>query len=697
MLKKILIALAVLVVVFVVAAVALVTLVDVDRFKPQIQQAVADRYGRTLTIDGKLSLSVFPRIAVALPATRLSEPRSTSEAASLASAKVGVALWPLLRGRIIADKVAIDGLAARIERRADGSTSIDDLIGRSTATPQDTAKPPGGPAAMPAFDIGGVELSNAKIVFDDRKSGGTTTIDRLDLRTGRLANQVTTPVSLSLAFVQTKPQASGKVEVKGDVVIDLDTNRHGARGLGTVVHAVVGATTIDAKFDAGEVSGSSLSIPGVAVDATSTEGARKVVARLTTPVKADLSAGTWQFASLAGQVAIEDPQIPSGKARVDLSGTASADTGKENVRADLSAKGEGTSLTAKVAVDGFSTPKIGFDVSADQFDLDRFVASGKAATAKPAAGKAPVGGNEAPLDLSVLKNLNLDGRMALAKLRARGIAASNVGITLKAAGGRLDAAPISADLYGGKLAAKATVHAGATPPANRVELDADLAAISIGPLLRELADKDLLEGRGNVKLALRTGGATAGAMKQALDGKLAVALRDGSIKGINLGETMRNARNLLKVGGNNETRDSDTSKKTDFTEMTMTAAIDDGIARSNDLELKSPLLRIGGEGSANLVASTVDYTVRASIVGTSTGQDGKELEDLRGVTIPVRLTGPFSAPKWQIDWTTAGREALKSRAAAELKERFKTDELRDKAKEKARERVGDALKGLLGR
>jgi AsmA protein len=121
--------------------------------------------------------------------------------------------------------------------------------------------------------------------------------------------------------------------------------------------------------------------------------------------------------------------------------------------------------------------------------------------------------------------------------------------------------------------------------------------------------------------------------------------------------------------------------------------IADGIATSNDLDVKSPLLRLGGEGRADLIASRLEYTVRASIVGTSTGQGGKDLADLRGVTIPVRLTGPFDKLDWQIDWETAGRDALKSRATAELKERLKTDDLEGKA----RERLGDALKGLFKR
>ena len=227
MLKKFLIAIVAVVVIVMVAVIAIVTLVDVDRFKPQIQQAVADRYGRTLAIDGRLSLSVIPRIALALPAATLSEPRSSTEAARLSGAKVSVALLPLLRGEVVADGVAIDGLAARIERRADGSLNIDDLLGRSALQPTraPAQAPPGGATVLPKVDIGSIKLSNAKLVFDDRKAGAkagiVTTVERLNLETGRIANQVTTPVSLALAFDRTEPKAAGELTLKGEAVLDL--------------------------------------------------------------------------------------------------------------------------------------------------------------------------------------------------------------------------------------------------------------------------------------------------------------------------------------------------------------------------------------------------------------------------------------------------------------------------------------------
>jgi AsmA protein len=237
------------------------------------------------------------------------------------------------------------------------------------------------------------------------------------------------------------------------------------------------------------------------------------------------------------------------------------------------------------------------------------------------------------------------------------------------------------------------IRAGATPPANRFDVNADLNGISIGPLLKDVANKDLLEGRGNLKLVLNAAGGTVDAIKRGLDGSAALNLRDGAIKGINLGETIRSTRNLLQGGGKAETKASDAGKKTDFTEMNVSFVIADGIASSNDLDVKSPLLRLGGEGRADLVAGRLDYTVRASVVGTSTGQGGKDLAEVRGVTIPVRLTGPFEQLAWQIDWETAGKEALKSRASAEIKERLKIDDIEGKAKEK----LGESLKGLFKR
>ena len=51
---------------------------------------------------------------------------------------------------------------------------------------------------------------------------------------------------------------------------------------------------------------------------------------------------------------------------------------------------------------------------------------------------------------------------------------------------------------------------------NRFVVKQKLSQISVGPLLRDAASKDLLEGRGDVVLDVTTAGTTVTALKKAL-------------------------------------------------------------------------------------------------------------------------------------------------------------------------------------
>ena len=98
----------------------------------------------------------------------------------------------------------------------------------------------------------------------------------------------------------------------------------------------------------------------------------------------------------------------------------------------------------------------------------------------------------------------------------------------------------------------------------------------------------------------------------------------------------------------------------------------------------SPLLRVTGAGDIDLPREVIDYAVRVSIVGSAEGQGGKTLEDLKGITIPVKITGSFDNPRPKVD------------LASVLKEQA-TGEIKAKAEEKLKEKLGDELGGLLGK
>jgi AsmA protein len=180
-------------------------------------------------------------------------------------------------------------------------------------------------------------------------------------------------------------------------------------------------------------------------------------------------------------------------------------------------------------------------------------------------------------------------------------------------------------------------------------------------------------------------------MKAALDGKVSVSLQDGAIKGINLAEKFRNAKSLLTTGSN-ATQKTDTTQKTDFSSLAVSFDIANGVATSNDLNVMAPLFRIGGAGQVNLISNSLDYLAKAAVVATSTGQGGKTLDSgLNGVTVPVRLYGPFTGVQWELQFKELAKEAAKAKLQPKI------DEKKEELKGKAEEKVRDALKGFLNR
>ena len=335
-------------------------------------------------------------------------------------------------------------------------------------------------------------------------------------------------------------------------------------------------------------------------------------------------------------------------------------------------------LSLKGDVEFDASPQaIRFMLAADQVNLDRYLPP---PPSKPAAS-APKGASpsstkpEEPIDLSALKALTLKGELKIEQLIASNVKLENLHLGVKAAGGKVDAEPLTADLYQGKLSGAASVNAST----NRFSMKAQLGGVAVGPLLRDALNNHLLEGRGDVALDVQTGGASVSAMKKALSGTARLALRDSGLKGVNLGELLRKAKSLR---GSNPPPEQGASaaERTDFTELQASFVIKNGVAHNEDLSAKSPLMRLAGSGDIDIAANSIDYLVKASVVASSSGQGGKELGELRGVTVPVKITGPLDAPRFRADLGAAAGDAVKQRA-----------------EEKLKERVQDRLKGLLRR
>ena len=430
---------------------------------------------------------------------------------------------------------------------------------------------------------------------------------------------------------------------------------------------------VTVKLSGVEGSAKALKVAAFALDLDAKLKDDAIKGTLTTPIAGNLETKLFELPKIDARFNVSSPSIPQKTVNVPLNGWVRADLGRQHISADLVSRFDESNIKAKLALAQTTPPAYDFDVAIDKLNVDRYLPPKKtsgAGAGKPGKPQEPKPQEpEKPIDLSALKPLNLNGKLQVGQLQVNNIKAANVRVGMRAKGGQLDVDPLAANLYQGTAAGSIGVNANN----NHFVIKQKLTGIAIGPLLRDAADKDILEGKGNVALDVTTTGNLVSAMKRQLNGTARMELRDGAIKGIDLAGAVRTVK--AQFGAKDAEGSGSQAQKTDFSELTATFVIKNGVAHNDDLMLKSPFIRVTGAGNVDVGADSVDYVVNTSVVGTTTGQGGKELGELKGFTIPVRVAGPYTGLTYKVEFSqmigSASKEALKEAGAQALKEATK--------------------------
>jgi AsmA protein len=334
-------------------------------------------------------------------------------------------------------------------------------------------------------------------------------------------------------------------------------------------------------------------------------------------------------------------------------------------------------LSGSVAINNFAQPAFDFKLNLDEIDADRYLPPATKTKAQKANASAPASPS-ALLPLEALRQINAKGTLDIGKLTISGTHSEQIHVEINATNGLINLSPMSANMYEGQY--QGNVGLDARGKTLKLSLNESLKGVKVGPLLKDLTDDDKLSGMANAQAKLTGNGATVLQIKQTLSGNGNFSFTDGAVKGINIAESIRKAKATLK----GETLPaSDAPLQTDFSNLSGSFTATDGIIENQDLLAMSPLLRINGAGKIDLPKKGIDYGLKVSIVETSSGQGGKALADLKGLTIPVKITGTFSNPKPTVD------------LASMLKERA-TDEVKAKVADKLKDKLGGDLGDLLG-
>lgn len=185
----------------------------------------------------------------------------------------------------------------------------------------------------------------------------------------------------------------------------------------------------------------------------------------------------------------------------------------------------------------------------------------------------------------------------------------------------------NATLYGGS--AKGTAKKDGEAFAMKI----DISDVKIEPLMVGLTGASKFEGAATIGLDVTSKTTT---LMPSLNGTGAIKMNDGAIKGINIASFLRDVKGGFIIGNT-------PAEKTDFTEMTASVKISNGVMSNEDLSMKSPVLRLTGAGTVNLPTQTINYRAVPSIVGTLKGQGGKDKLSSGGLDIPLLITGSWSA------------------------------------------------------
>jgi AsmA protein len=530
-----------------------------------------------------------------------------------------------------------------------------------------------------AATLGATKLSGSSIALDSfafDPARKTIALGKLQLKLA--GSQGTSPFNLALAWPA--------LEVAGEAL-------KGSALSGTV--SMAGDTAIDGRFESGPPSGSFdlVRLPGFTLALKGKSGPRKIDGTLKSSLALRVPTRTLALEQLDLQAKIDEPNLQPVALALRGVASASAQGAAWNLAGQLSTNSFASDGSATF---GGATPNLQLQARFDSLDLNKLLAPSKAGTA--GATPAPATGADQPLDLSVLRAVN--GKFAL---RAGRFAFRQY----RVADARIDASLDNAVLQLSRLQGQAwngNVDASgfADARSNRIGVKLNASGVNVNALLKDVAQNDRLEGTGRVTAELQSAGKTTGEMRSQLKGNAALQLRDGAIKGINLAKSLRQAKAMLGVQ-RDEVQKAQQSEKTDFSELTATFQIADGIARNNDLDVKSPFLRLGGAGAIDVGKGRIDYVARATVTETSKGQGGAELAALRGVTVPVKLSGPLEAMDWNIQWSAVAAGAAQARLEDKLRDKL-GDKLGLKPSPQAasepaastqKDKLKDRLRGLL--
>jgi AsmA protein len=632
--KKWLIGIAGFVVLVIAVLLVVPFLLPTETYKGQIIERVKSATGRDLALNGPISLSILPSFALTVSDVAFGNAPGASAKNMATFGKLQLQVQPiaLLSGRLVIDSfVLVDPvIALEIDKQGRPNWQFATATtGPSTApsSPAAPAKPAPAPAAgAPRSASGGSPLDEVHL-GDVRLVNGTVTYQ--DDRTGQKQQLEKINAKLALPDLASPMQMSGSADWNGktvSVALDLAQPRQFLSGAKTAVTVKLTAPSLKFDFKGTAASAAEFALDGdTALDISSLRELAAWTGGSLPPTSGGLA-----MLKIGGKLAVAGSRVKFTQAEIAL------DAIKAKGDLAIDASGQKPVLNGKLDVDKldlnpYLPPEQPASVAAKPAAAPG--APTPAPATAPAAAPAAAGGgwSDQPIDVSGLKAVNADFALTVGGIIFKKITIGKSALTVQLKDSKLAADLTQMELYQGTGKGGVRLDGAAAVPA--FEGNFDLAKVEAQPILRDVMDFDRLSGNANGNVAVTAHGRSQRELIGNLNGKGALSFLNGAVKGINIGALIRNPVGAIVDPA------AQKNEQTDFSELSGTFTITNGILKNSDLDLKSPLLRVAGAGTVDLPQRTVNYRIEPKLALTAEGQGGKS--NAAGIEVPVVVEGPF--------------------------------------------------------
>ena len=637
--------------------------IDVQKYKPRIEAEVAKATGRPFTIGGDLKLSLFPWAVIAFSDLHLGSPQGFKEKdfLSIKSFDAQVKLLPLISKDLQVKRFVVVGPRIVFEKDKDGRANWKGLGKSSKKVTEKKTEEKKDKEARRAFEglpikgltVGEFAVREGKALWIDGTTGNRREIKDLTLELKDVS--LDRPIGLNFSAkadgqpfsLKGKVGPLGKDPGKGTLPLDLEIK-------------ILDQLT--------------MSVTGKVIDPA-------------TLFQFDLALNVAPFSprklmEVMGQPFPVQTTDPSTLKSVSLKLNMKGDTQNISISSgsfDL----DQSKITFSARAKEFSKPDLAFEMALDKIDADRYLPltrgekSVKAAKKKPAQEKKKT-------DYSPLRKPVLKGDMRIGELKIKGAKLQEIRLTIKGRNGLFNIDPIAFKAYEGNLSTKATLDVRKDVPKTTVTLN--VKDLQVRPLLKDVLQKEFLEGMTFAQVSLTTEGDDADGIKRTLNGKGTLQFRDGGIVGIDLTGMVQNLKTSFGLAEETEKR-----PRTDFSEFNVPFTLKNGLANTPGTQLVSPLLRVMAAGEADLVQEKLDFRVEPKFVASLKGQGDQK--DRSGLMVPVLVSGTFASPKFRPDLQGMLKQQLKGGIPQpeDLKKLLEGRESKVKGKAESSE---DKIKGL---